>query len=161
VVQTGRPARGKTAFRCDPLSQLRTRSAGSVTGYRGSVAVTNPLCGTGGTGGPNGAIFPWGRRSEQLLVALAPLFIKDTLAKPALGVTIAGPIHVHPSGKFVYLTNRAGWPNGAARRVRLLKECQSINRPAVARRGAFWFGGGADAAARVGWPPSGFYGGAR
>jgi 6-phosphogluconolactonase len=42
-----------------------------------------------------------------------PLFIKDTLATPALGVTIAGPIHVHPNGKFVYLTNRGGWPTGA------------------------------------------------
>jgi 6-phosphogluconolactonase (cycloisomerase 2 family) len=37
-----------------------------------------------------------------------PLFVKDTLAdpvnvRPAQG---AGPIHVHPSGRFVYLTNR-------------------------------------------------------
>jgi 6-phosphogluconolactonase (cycloisomerase 2 family) len=37
-----------------------------------------------------------------------PLFVKDTLAdpanvKPAQG---AGPIHVHPDGRFVYLTNR-------------------------------------------------------
>jgi 6-phosphogluconolactonase len=37
-----------------------------------------------------------------------PIFIKDTLAnpanvKPAQG---AGPIHVHPNGRFVYLTNR-------------------------------------------------------
>jgi 6-phosphogluconolactonase (cycloisomerase 2 family) len=37
-----------------------------------------------------------------------PLFVKDTLAdpanvKPAQG---AGPIHVHPNGRFVYLTNR-------------------------------------------------------
>ncbi|HEY6619784.1 MAG TPA: beta-propeller fold lactonase family protein [Steroidobacteraceae bacterium] len=42
-----------------------------------------------------------------------PLFIKDTLAKPSLGNTIAGPIHVHPNGKLVYLTNRGGWPTGA------------------------------------------------
>jgi 6-phosphogluconolactonase (cycloisomerase 2 family) len=42
-----------------------------------------------------------------------PLFIKDTFGQPALGRTIAGPIHVHPSGKFVYLTNRGGWPTGA------------------------------------------------
>src|SRR5262249_29259676 len=38
----------------------------------------------------------------------APIFIKDTLAdpahvKPAQG---AGPIHVHPNGRFVYVTNR-------------------------------------------------------
>ena len=37
-----------------------------------------------------------------------PLFVKDTLAdpgneKPAQG---AGPIHVHPNGRFVYVTNR-------------------------------------------------------
>ena len=37
-----------------------------------------------------------------------PLFVKDTLAdpanvKPAQG---AGPIHVHPDGRFVYVTNR-------------------------------------------------------
>ena len=37
-----------------------------------------------------------------------PMFIKDTLAdpgnaKPAQG---AGPIHVHPNGRFVYVTNR-------------------------------------------------------
>ena len=37
-----------------------------------------------------------------------PIFVKDTLAdpanvKPAQG---AGPIHVHPNGRFVYLTNR-------------------------------------------------------
>jgi 6-phosphogluconolactonase (cycloisomerase 2 family) len=42
-----------------------------------------------------------------------PLFIKDTFGQWALGHTIAGPIHVHPNGKFVYLTNRGGWPTGA------------------------------------------------
>lgn len=42
-----------------------------------------------------------------------PLFIKTTLANPTLGPTIAGPIHVHPNGRFVYLTNRGGWPTGA------------------------------------------------
>jgi len=40
--------------------------------------------------------------------ALAPLFVKSTMAdpasvKPAQG---AGPIHVHPDGRFVYVTNR-------------------------------------------------------
>lgn len=37
-----------------------------------------------------------------------PLFIKETLSDPATKATqFAGPIHVHPSGRFVYLTNRA------------------------------------------------------
>jgi 6-phosphogluconolactonase len=41
-------------------------------------------------------------------LASEPLFVKNTLgdpknAKPAQG---AGPIHVHPNGRFVYLTNR-------------------------------------------------------
>jgi 6-phosphogluconolactonase len=37
-----------------------------------------------------------------------PLFIKNTLADPknAKPVQGAGPIHVHPSGRFVYVTNR-------------------------------------------------------
>ena len=41
-------------------------------------------------------------------LARAPLFVKDTLADPNPKVRqAAGAIHVHPSGKFVYLTNRA------------------------------------------------------
>jgi len=37
-----------------------------------------------------------------------PLFIKETLSDPATKMEqLAGPIHVHPSGRFVYLTNRA------------------------------------------------------
>jgi 6-phosphogluconolactonase len=41
-------------------------------------------------------------------LARAPMFIKDTLADPKPKVRqAAGAIHVHPSGKFVYLTNRA------------------------------------------------------
>jgi 6-phosphogluconolactonase (cycloisomerase 2 family) len=37
-----------------------------------------------------------------------PIFIKDTLADPAhvKPVQGAGPIHVHPNGRFVYVTNR-------------------------------------------------------
>jgi 6-phosphogluconolactonase (cycloisomerase 2 family) len=37
-----------------------------------------------------------------------PLFVKNTLADPknAKPVQGAGPIHVHPSGRFVYVTNR-------------------------------------------------------
>jgi 6-phosphogluconolactonase len=39
-----------------------------------------------------------------------PLFIKDTLSDPASKLRqAAGPIHVHPNGRFVYLTNRAFW----------------------------------------------------
>jgi 6-phosphogluconolactonase (cycloisomerase 2 family) len=38
-----------------------------------------------------------------------PLFIKDTVRDPSKHVSSAGPIHVHPSGRFVYLTNRHGW----------------------------------------------------
>jgi 6-phosphogluconolactonase len=41
-------------------------------------------------------------------LAHAPMFVKDTLADPKPKVRqAAGAIHVHPSGKFVYLTNRA------------------------------------------------------
>jgi 6-phosphogluconolactonase len=36
-----------------------------------------------------------------------PIFIKDTLAHPARARQAAGAIHVHPSGRFVYVTNRA------------------------------------------------------
>jgi 6-phosphogluconolactonase len=37
-----------------------------------------------------------------------PIFIKDTLSDPASKLRQdAGPIHVHPDGRFVYLTNRA------------------------------------------------------
>ncbi len=36
-----------------------------------------------------------------------PLFVKDTLSKKPAMRQAAGAIHVHPSGKFVYVTNRA------------------------------------------------------
>jgi 6-phosphogluconolactonase len=43
-------------------------------------------------------------------LAREPLFIKDTLGDPASKLRqAAGPIHVHPNGRFVYLTNRAFW----------------------------------------------------
>lgn len=39
-----------------------------------------------------------------------PSFVKDTLGDPATKLRqAAGPIHVHPNGRFVYLTNRAFW----------------------------------------------------
>jgi hypothetical protein len=45
------------------------------------------------------------------------MFIKDTLANPASPAAQgAGPIHVHPSGKFVYLTNRTFPASGAGSR---------------------------------------------
>jgi 6-phosphogluconolactonase len=58
-------------------------------------------------------------RQSQLIVyrmtpegdlAPAPLFMKTTLADPAHRFPIqgAGPIHVHPNGRFVYLGNRSG-----------------------------------------------------
>jgi len=41
-------------------------------------------------------------------LARAPMFVKETLADPNPKVRqAAGAIHVHPGGKFVYLTNRA------------------------------------------------------
>jgi 6-phosphogluconolactonase len=36
-----------------------------------------------------------------------PLFVKDTLSKTPAMRQAAGAIHIHPSGKFVYVTNRA------------------------------------------------------
>jgi 6-phosphogluconolactonase len=40
-------------------------------------------------------------------LARDPLFVKDTLSNPASPAPQgAGPVHVHPNGKFVYVTNR-------------------------------------------------------
>ena len=48
------------------------------------------------------------KRDASSGLARAPMFVKDTLADPKPKVRqAAGAIHVHPSGKFVYLTNRA------------------------------------------------------
>ena len=49
----------------------------------------------------------------------APLFTKETLSDPQTKVPQgAGPIHVHPNGKFVYLTNRTFPASGpGARKV--------------------------------------------
>jgi 6-phosphogluconolactonase len=43
-------------------------------------------------------------------LAAEPLFTKPTLADPAhkFSVQSAGPIHVHPNGRLVYLGNRSG-----------------------------------------------------
>jgi 6-phosphogluconolactonase (cycloisomerase 2 family) len=42
-------------------------------------------------------------------ISREPLFIKDTLDPASKLRQAAGPIHVHPNGRFVYLTNRAFW----------------------------------------------------
>jgi 6-phosphogluconolactonase (cycloisomerase 2 family) len=48
------------------------------------------------------------KRDAATGLARTPMFVKDTLADPKPKVRqAAGAIHVHPSGKFVYLTNRA------------------------------------------------------
>ncbi|HXD14187.1 MAG TPA: beta-propeller fold lactonase family protein, partial [Xanthobacteraceae bacterium] len=48
------------------------------------------------------------KRDASSGLARAPMFVKDTLTDPKPKVRqAAGAIHVHPSGKFVYLTNRA------------------------------------------------------
>jgi 6-phosphogluconolactonase (cycloisomerase 2 family) len=50
-------------------------------------------------------------------LAREPMFIKDTLANPASPAAQgAGPIHVHPGGQFVYLTNRTFPASGAGSR---------------------------------------------
>lgn len=47
------------------------------------------------------------RLDAAMGLAREPLFVKETLADPASRVPQgAGPIHVHPNGRFVYLTNR-------------------------------------------------------
>jgi 6-phosphogluconolactonase len=54
---------------------------------------------------------------DEAGLARDPMFIKDTLANPASPAAQgAGPIHVHPSGKFVYLTNRTFPASGAGSR---------------------------------------------
>src|SRR5580704_15524221 len=47
------------------------------------------------------------KRDADTGLARGPMFVRDTLADPKPKVRqAAGAIHVHPSGKFVYLTNR-------------------------------------------------------
>jgi 6-phosphogluconolactonase (cycloisomerase 2 family) len=57
------------------------------------------------------------RLDDAAGLAREPTFIKDTLANPASPAAQgAGPIHVHPNGKFVYLTNRTFPASGAGSR---------------------------------------------
>jgi 6-phosphogluconolactonase len=54
---------------------------------------------------------------EATGLAREPMFIKDTLTSPASpSPQGAGPIHVHPNGKFVYQTNRTFPASGAGSR---------------------------------------------
>jgi 6-phosphogluconolactonase len=50
------------------------------------------------------------RMTPDGALAPEPLFIKSTLADPAHKFRIqgAGPIHIHPNGRFLYLGNRSG-----------------------------------------------------
>lgn len=51
-------------------------------------------------------------------LAREPLFVKQTLANPASQAPQgAGPIHVHPNGRFVYLTNRTFPASGPGARA--------------------------------------------
>jgi 6-phosphogluconolactonase len=48
------------------------------------------------------------KRDPETGLSRDPIFMKETLADPASKFEQqAGPIHVHPNGRFVYLTNRA------------------------------------------------------
>ncbi len=50
------------------------------------------------------------KRDAATGLSREPLFVKGTLDGPAPAIAQrAGAIHVHPSGRFVYLTNRAFW----------------------------------------------------
>jgi 6-phosphogluconolactonase len=50
------------------------------------------------------------QRDSATGLSREPLFVKDTLDDPAPNIAQrAGAIHVHPGGRFVYLTNRAFW----------------------------------------------------
>jgi 6-phosphogluconolactonase (cycloisomerase 2 family) len=57
------------------------------------------------------------RLDDATGLAREPMFIKDTLLNPTSPAAQgAGPIHVHPSGKFVHLTNRTFPASGAGSR---------------------------------------------
>jgi 6-phosphogluconolactonase len=50
------------------------------------------------------------KRDSATGISREPLFIKETLSDPSSKTRqAAGPIHVHPDGRFVYLINRAFW----------------------------------------------------
>jgi len=106
----------------------RTEDPGAIKTFRFAVGVLSNLAsiapGNGFGFGPRHLDFhprePWAfvsiERQNQLYVyqidaatGLAPdrLFIKEALSHPGTAaIQGTGPIHVHPNGKFVYLTNR-------------------------------------------------------
>jgi 6-phosphogluconolactonase (cycloisomerase 2 family) len=47
-------------------------------------------------------------------VSLTPLFVKDTMPDASTRISMAGPIHMHPNGRVLYLTNRGKWSNPAS-----------------------------------------------
>jgi len=50
------------------------------------------------------------KRDSATGLSREPLFTRETLSDPSSKTRqAAGPIHVHPDGRFVYLTNRAFW----------------------------------------------------
>jgi 6-phosphogluconolactonase len=57
------------------------------------------------------------KRDDATGLAREPMFVKDTLSNPASQAPQgAGPVHVHPNGRFVYLTNRTFPASGAGSR---------------------------------------------
>src|SRR5258708_14805753 len=50
------------------------------------------------------------KRTREGNPGTEPVFSKNTLAAPAkkIAVQSAGPIHIHPNGRFVYQGNRSG-----------------------------------------------------
>jgi 6-phosphogluconolactonase len=97
-----------------------------VFGFKDGVLSNKASVGTGLGFGPRHLSFhpsqPWVyvsvERQNQLFVyrlepdgglSAQPLFVTPTLPGPDKHISSAGPIHVHPNGRFVYVTNRHGW----------------------------------------------------
>jgi 6-phosphogluconolactonase (cycloisomerase 2 family) len=117
-------ARGNNATKTKPEDPGALKVFGFKDGVLSNRASVAP--GTGLGFGPRHLDFhpaqPWVyvsiERQNQLHVyklapdgglSPTPLFVKSTLLGPDKHISSAGPIHVHPSGRFVYLTNRHGW----------------------------------------------------
>lgn len=117
-------ARGNNATPKTPEDPGSLRVFGFKDGVLSSKARVAP--GTGLGFGPRHLAFhptqPWVyvsvERQNQLFVyrleadgglSPQPLFVTPTLPGPDKHISSAGPIHVHPSGRFVYVTNRHGW----------------------------------------------------
>jgi len=117
-------ARGNNAAGGKPEDPGSLRVFGFKDGVLSNKASVAP--GTGLGFGPRHLAFhptqPWVfasiERQNQLYVyrltpdgglSPQPLFVKSTIMGADKHISSAGPIHVHPNGRFVYLTNRAGW----------------------------------------------------